>query len=122
MSEIRSQATAARDELAETMVDDLFEAENCGELMTWDDNGTPWVNREAIAETLVPKGWSKPRTVNSVTELDALPELSVVLVGGQLAAQKDLAWFATGGEEPVEFNEEAWKAGIVVLFTPGDAG
>lgn len=74
------------------------------------------------AAALQNAGWSKPRTVNSAAELDALPELSVVLVGGQLAAQKDLAWFATGGEEPVEFNEEAWKAGIVVLFTPGDAG
>lgn len=112
MSEIRSQATPARDELAA----DIFRsAANI-------DQGLYEHEAQELANRLLAAGWSKPRTVNSAAELDALPELSVVLVGGQLAAQKDLAWFATGGEEPVEFNEEAWKAGIVVLFTPGDAG
>ncbi|NMM84311.1 hypothetical protein B2J88_08050 [Rhodococcus sp. SRB_17] len=58
------------------------------------------------------------RSVKTDAELDSLPPLSVVLIGGQLAAQKDVDWYATGGEEPVTFNEEAWKAGIVVLFVP----
>jgi hypothetical protein len=108
------------------MVDDLFEAENCGELMTWDDNGTPWVNREAIAETLVPKGWSKPRTVNSATELDALPVGSVVwtpaLVGPvghifvKCAGMWIIPWHDTA-EDPLEQN-----GSVTVVFTPGDAG
>lgn len=120
MSEIRSQATPAYKAVANrraathALHHDLID-------------GGPKIDAKFsdihhMAGNAIKAGWLKPRTVNSATELDALPELSVVLVGGQLAAQKDLAWFATGGEEPVEFNEEAWKAGIVVLFTPGDVG
>ncbi|MGR6521856.1 hypothetical protein ACU5JM_09510 [Rhodococcus erythropolis] len=128
MSEIRSQATPARDELAEAMVDDLFEAENCGELMTWDDNGTPWVNREAIAETLVPKGWSKPRTVHSATELDALPVNSVVVDASDTPRTKRYgdshmgAGWTNAGRSPLSSRELADGRPMRVLFTPGDAG
>ena len=131
MSEIRSQATPARDELAETMVDDLFEAENCGELMTWDDNGTPWVNREAIAETLVPKGWSKPRTVNSATELDALPVNTCgVDDGDHYWIRHSENWHCSCDGTDVEWSSEnLWEeinlggpGTFTVLFSPGDAG
>ncbi|WP_285183388.1 hypothetical protein [Rhodococcus sp. MEB032] len=64
------------------------------------------------------QGWSKPRTVHNAAELDALPELSVVLVGGQLAAQKDIDWYAIAGGDPIYFKPDAWETGIVVLFTP----
>lgn len=130
MSEIRSQATPARDELAETMVDDLFEAENCGELMTWDDNGTPWVNREAIAETLVPKGWSKRRTANAPSEFEALPVGAVVLLtsrrAGHVAWQKQEGdrWCEASNWECSMTSLELWAVNLpaTVLFTPGEAG
>ena len=113
MSEIRSQATPARDQELE-LKRDLLDGDLLGNVIASD--------AARMARHAIQRGWSKPRTVNSADELDALPELSVVLVGGQLAAQKDVAWFATGGAEPVEFNDEAWNAGVTVLFTPGDAG
>ncbi len=121
----------ARDELAEVMVDDLFEAENCGELMTWDDNGTPWVNRDAIAETLVPKGWSKPRMVNSADELDALPPRSVIELPdgeiGMIMVARDKR-HVVGYPQCIPTSElsdvirSTYGDPIRVLFTPGDAG
>ena len=121
MSEIRSQATPARDELAEKVFDLLTRVAEVG---TSDRN----VIAHGIAMGLEDDGWSKPRTVNSAAELDALPVGSVVReledapsVFEKVAYEEgetgwempgDLHWYT-----PVEIALPA-----TVLFTPGDAG
>ncbi|GAA3132425.1 MULTISPECIES: hypothetical protein [Rhodococcus erythropolis group] len=111
MSEIQSQAIPASDELAEVELIDAIRATL---------EGWPFRKQAAAAavEVMKSQGWSKPRTVHNAAELDALPELSVVLVGGQLAAQKDIDWYAIAGGDPIYFKPDAWETGIVVLFTP----
>ncbi|MET3956840.1 hypothetical protein ABIE52_003706 [Rhodococcus sp. OAS809] len=67
VSEIRSQATPARDELAEAI-----HAEICEESLE-DCLDPDWRGKCArAADVLLSAGWSKPRTVNSAAELDAL--------------------------------------------------
>lgn len=110
MSEIRSQATPARDELA-------------GDIREVDGNHS--LGASALADRLVDRGWSKPRTVNSAAELDALPVGSVVRdkvewVGEivTVAGRKHVFW--AGNECEAGLDEIALPA--TVLFTPGDAG
>lgn len=116
MSEIRSQATPARDELAA----DIFRsAANI-------DEGLYEHEAQELANRLLAAGWSKPRTVNSVAELDALPVGSVVwthaLVGPvghifvKCAGMWIIPWHDTA-EDPLEQN-----GSVTVLFTPGEAG
>lgn len=71
MSEIRSQATPAKDELAEKVFDLLVTAETMGEQRRN-------VIAHAIAIGLEDAGWSKPRTVNDVDQLEALPAGTVL--------------------------------------------
>ena len=119
MSETRPQATPARDELAETLM----------ELWGWlgPDAAKMLVEQvEMLVEQVESAGWSKPRTVNSAAELDALPVGSVVwtqaLVGPvghifvKCAGMWIIPWHDTA-EDPLEQN-----GGVTVLFTPGDAG
>ena len=115
MSEIRSQATPARDELAA--------------LILAEPNG--WrLNRDNLAAQILAAGWVKPRTVNSATELDALPVGSVILVDagryGASAWQKHTngRWCeASHVEESMTSTElRAGNLPTTVLFTPGDAG
>lgn len=119
MSEIRSKEWLDKGrELREraALSDTIWRTE------TTDFGGYSARDAHAVADHLWTEGYRKPRTVNSAAELDALPELSVVLVGGQLAAQKDIDWYAVAGGDPIYFKPDAWEAGIVILFTPGDAG
>lgn len=102
----------ARDELAEKVFDLMVSAENMGEERRH-------VIAQGIAAGLESAGWSKRRTITTEAELDALPELSVVIVGNDLAVQKDVVWYPAGGGDPVTFGQEAWDGGVVVLFTPG---
>ncbi|MCZ9634708.1 hypothetical protein [Rhodococcus sp. BH5] len=112
MSEIRSQATPARDELAEKVFDLLVTAESMGEQRRN-------VIAHGIAMGLEDAGWSKPRTVNSATELDALPVGSVIRSEDVTALKaRNGAWLWDDGNywEPLAGRE------VSDLFTPGDAG
>ena len=121
MSEIRSQATPARDELAETVFDPLTRVAEVG---TSDRN----VIAHGIAMGLEDAGWSKPRTVETPDDLDELPPGSVIR-GEFLIWEKNLAgtWLTPG----VDKNHHKTTTEVViaeaapiftVLFTPGDAG
>ncbi|WP_311053095.1 hypothetical protein [Rhodococcus qingshengii] len=127
MSEIRSQATPARDELAEAL--------KGGVLGLDDRNGAIYLkheddNRDYL--TLGPSLWAwdiyaalvnlaneKPRTVNSAPELDALPVGSVIRSEYVTALKaRNGAWLWDDGNywEPLAGRE------VRVLFTAGDAG
>ncbi|PBI96960.1 hypothetical protein BKP42_36200 [Rhodococcus erythropolis] len=118
MSEIRSQATPARDELAEAVFDLLTRVAEVG---TSDRN----VIAHGIAMGLEDAGWSKPRMVNSAAELDALPVGSVITTGGVASiALTDLnqqvrVWDAGHG---AQCTTDRLTFPATVLFTPGDAG
>lgn len=116
MSEIRSQATPARDELA-----GIIHVHVCA-------NNLEDCTREChlAAAALEKAGWSKPRTVNSVTELDALPAESVALFGITPGYKRhDGLWETSGVNDRFTTNEVFESLGgqpATVLFTPGDAG
>lgn len=135
MSEIRSQATPARDSgltdaLRDAVGDNYDHGRNpnlTGQL--WHEDGIrDSIDWAGAARDLEREGWSKPRTVNSYVELDALPVGSVVReledapsVFEKVAYEEgetgwempgDLHWYT-----PVEIALPA-----TVLFTPGDAG
>jgi hypothetical protein len=117
VSEIRSQATPARDELAETVFDLLTRVAEVG---TSDRN----VIAHGIAMGLDDAGWSKPRTVNSAAELDALPVESVVRnangwIGEISIVSGKPVIFWIGNECEDELKDITLPA--TVLFTPGDA-
>ncbi|MBT2265897.1 hypothetical protein [Rhodococcus erythropolis] len=120
MSEIRSQATPARDELA-----DIIHVHVCA-------NNLEDCTREChlAAAALEKDGWSKPRTVNNAAELDALPVGSVVreicetdffgvlLIPGTFEKfPNGLGWHVVAGHGSREV-----PLPVTVLFTPGDAG
>ncbi|MEA1798528.1 hypothetical protein [Rhodococcus qingshengii] len=121
MSEIRSQATPARDELAEKVFDLLVTAESMGEQRRN-------VIAHGIAMGLEDAGWSKPRTVNSAAELDALPVNSVVVDASDTPRTKRYgdshmgAGWTNAGRSPLSSRELADGRPMRVLFTPGDAG
>ena len=115
MSEIRSQATPARDELAEAMQREL------------DPDWRQYHPHhfEEAADVLLADGWSKPRTVNSATELHALPVESVVRnkdgwIGEISIVSGKPVIFWIGNECEDELKDINLPA--TVLFTPGDAG
>lgn len=107
MSEIRSQATPARDELAA--------------LILAEPNG--WrLNRDNLAAQILAGGWSKPRTVNSAAELDALPVGAVVhSAAGTIAAKLDRTEGVVFGIHR-SFQWSGLALPATVLFTPGDVG
>lgn len=138
MSEIRSQATPARDELAAAMKADLLEADGRNELLWYDNDDYAFADLDAITETLLAAGWSKPRTVNSAAELKALPKCSLIR-GLEREGQRSGDVFEKVGPDhwlcldpgdrfdgedttPSHAIVLIYKAGIRVLFTPGDAG
>lgn len=114
MSEIRSQATPARDELVHILAGAVLD----------NPSGIGMLPQHA-ADRLLAAGWSKPRTVNSAAELDALAEGSVILTGGVASiALTDLnqpvrVWDAGHG---AQWTTDRLTFPATVLFTPGDAG
>ncbi|BAH32991.1 hypothetical protein [Rhodococcus erythropolis] len=109
MSGIRSQATPAPDELA-----DVIHVHVCA-------NNVEDCTREChlAAAALQSTGWSKPRTVTSAAELDALPFGSVIRSEDVTALKaRNGAWLWDDGNywEPLAGRE------VRVLFAPGDAG
>lgn len=115
MSEIRSQATPARDELAEKVFDLLVTAESMGEQRRN-------VIAHGIAMGLEDAGWSKPRIVNTAAELDALPVGAVVhSAAGTIAAKLDRTEGVVFGIHR-SFQWSGLALPATVLFTPGEAG
>lgn len=109
MSEIRSQATPAKDELAA--------------LILAEPNG--WrLNRDSLAYRLLAAGWSKPLTVNSAAELDALPHESVIRdsLGDVYEKWSPPDESMTEWMTPGTSWTPAPTLPATVLFTPGDAG
>ncbi|MGQ5692116.1 hypothetical protein ACSVIA_20365 [Rhodococcus erythropolis] len=120
MSEIRSQATPASDELAETVFDLLAAAESMGEQRRN-------VIAHAIAIGLDDAGWSKPRTVNSAAELKALPLGSVITwLDDDEREAAVIDWEPGDGRHTASAYWMGLESMIsypaTVLFTPGDAG
>ncbi|MFI8660751.1 hypothetical protein ACIGKR_12235 [Rhodococcus qingshengii] len=117
MSEIRSQATPARDQELE-LKRDLLDGDLLGNVIASD--------AARMARNAIQRGWSKPRTVNSATELDALPVGSVVRVNdandviSHVCLRYSDGWFTTLHESMVY--PLAVTGSVTVLFTPGEAG
>lgn len=109
-----------RDELAR----DIFLADNSGtseQVMLADwvtfENLRPYAYN--IADGLIAKGYTKPRIITTVEELDALPEGSVILTnGGEDSAQKDGEgeWYLWGGNFGLDSEDIFLPA--TVLHTP----
>ncbi|MBJ7479245.1 hypothetical protein [Rhodococcus sp. (in: high G+C Gram-positive bacteria)] len=85
-----------------------------------------------LIDALADDGWSKPRTVNSATELDALPVESVIAIDGYPKAyfkqSSTLCWAPIGRTTPAYLTSRGLLGGDLpsrtarILFTPGDAG
>ncbi|MDG3012163.1 hypothetical protein G4X40_18635 [Rhodococcus sp. D2-41] len=72
------------------------------------------------AEHILAAGYRRPRVIENVEELAALPDYTIVAIGGVLAAQKDRGhWFTAGDGSPATFNDEAFPARV--LWTPEEA-
>lgn len=116
MSEIRSQATPARDELA---------GERDALAMWLAGYGIPDAIAEDAATAFLNDYQRKPRTVTSAAELEALAEGSVILTGGVASiALTDLnqpvrVWDAGHG---AQCTTDRLTFPATVLFAPGDAG
>lgn len=116
MSEIRSQATPARDELA-TYLDRVIDNE------AWANTGAEAAKH--IEEVL---GWLKPRTVNSAAELDALPMFTVIrseqgsVWERQYGALGKPLWIEATQTRGFPHSSDEIALPATVLFTPGDAG
>lgn len=121
MSEIRSQATPARDELA-----GIIHVHVCA-------NNLEDCTREChlAAAALKKAGWSKPRTVNSAAELDALKPGTVLRfpdgeIGMIMVTHDKRHVIGYPGILPTaelaDASQYCFGDGITVLFTPGDMG
>ncbi|UUE23826.1 hypothetical protein LRQ08_21610 [Rhodococcus qingshengii] len=139
MSEIRSQATPTRDELDEKIQRWLTSADKIAstgfshqKVRLCESMGFDW------HETIAALQKALPRTVNSATDLKALPKCSLIR-GLEREGQRSGDVFEKVGPDhwlcldPGDrFDGEEttpshaiiliYKAGIRVLFTPGDAG
>ncbi|MGB3358148.1 MAG: hypothetical protein WA972_21155 [Rhodococcus qingshengii] len=137
MSEIRSQATPARDSgltdaLRDAVGDNYDHGRNpnlTGQL--WHEDGIrDSIDWAGAARDLEREGWSKPRTVNDVDQLEALPAGTVLRnnkSGRVFEKARDKGagkskWMRMQDRWVYEtyeiLNESTWT----VLFTPGDAG
>ncbi|MFE5789569.1 hypothetical protein [Rhodococcus erythropolis] len=116
MSEIRSQATAARDELVHILAGAVL-----------DNPGGIGTLPQHAANRLLTAGWSKPRTVNSATELKALPLGSVITwLDNDEREAAVIDWEPGDGRHTANAYWMGLESMIsypaTVLFTPGDAG
>jgi len=92
----------------------------------WHEDGIrDSIDWAGAARDLEREGWSKPRTVNSIEELHALPVETVIRrqdgwVGEISIVSGKPVIFWIGNERPDELKDIALPA--TVLFTPGGAG
>lgn len=122
MSEIRSQATPARDELAARDMDRFTLAELIHVNVCHRDLENCEGECDLTAKEAVAAGWSKPRTANSAAELDALPVGAVVhSAAGTIAAKLDRTEGVVFGIHR-SFQWSGLALPATVLFTPGDVG
>lgn len=117
MSEIRSQATPARDELVHILAGAVL-----------DNPGGIGTLPQHAANRLLDAGWSKPRTVNGVAELDALPMFTVIrseqgsVWERQYGALGKPLWIEATQTRGFPHTSDEIALPATVLFTPGDAG
>lgn len=111
MSEIRSQATPARDELVHILAGAVL-----------DNPGSIGTLPQHAANRLLAAGWSKPRTVNSAAELDALPNMTVVMDNCDDVSQKRGGQWCGYETADLTSKQIAKYGPLTVLFTPGEAG
>lgn len=119
MSEIRSQATPARDELVRILAGAVL-----------DNPGGIGTLPQHAAERIIAAGWLKRRTANAPSEFEALPVGAVVLLtsrrAGHVAWQKQEGdrWCEASNWECSMTSLELWAVNLpaTVLFTPGEAG
>lgn len=124
MSEIRSQATPARDETKNELAGAVLELLNRAAQI-----GTPGraITAHVVARGLSADGWSKPRTVNSATELDALPMFTVIrseqgsVWERQYGALGKPLWIEATQTRGFPHTSDEITLPATVLFTPGDA-
>ena len=108
--------------LAKAMKADLLKAED-GELLWYDNDDYAYADLDAIADTLIPAGWTKTRLVDE-GELTSLPIGSAVrnVESGTIAVREsEKDWFITGLDYELEswelYNHEGRE--WMVLFAPG---
>lgn len=125
MSEIRSQATPARDELAETIATALRDSDQFGYTDVSDLSDAVLDSRYdllAVADAVLADYQRKPRAVNSAAELDGLPDLSIVIDKHDDVSQKRGGRWCGYETADLTSKQIAKYEPITVLFTPGDAG
>ncbi|MCW2092475.1 UNVERIFIED_ORG: hypothetical protein M2328_005755 [Rhodococcus erythropolis] len=135
MSEIRSQAAPARDSgltdaLRDAVGDNYDHGRNpnlTGQL--WHEDGIrDSIDWAGAARDLERDGWSKPRTVNSATELDALPMFTVIRSEQGSAWERQYGalgkplWIEATQTRGFPHTSDEITLPATVLFTPGDAG
>jgi len=125
VSEIRSQATPERGDTKNELAGAVLELLNQAAQI-----GTPGraITAHVVARGLSADGWSKPRTVNSAAELEALrvgtrgftPETWEVWWLRRVGREPH--WEGSGGMYSRASDLLAEHGPMTVLFTPGDAG
>jgi len=114
----------ARDELAQLI------ASTADEFCMLRTGDIPIATDHAAADAILAAGYTKPRTITTVEELDALPEGSVVLAQWADKSQDDYqmmrcsegaasvggGYGLAGGSHWLEMAD--WGAELTVLFTP----
>lgn len=124
MSEIRSQATPADGSL-ETEHYQLFNLiENTISAVI--ESAGPEDEYWEAASAVLKAGWSRPRTVNSATELDALPHGTLIRdvvdrvgeIETAISGNRVVFWIGNECEDDLE----DITLPVTVLFTPGGAG
>ena len=140
MSENRPQATPTVTDRRRRLTRDLTEVdmqrELTRDLIAGDIHGNVTRSDAArMARTAIQRGWSKPRTVKSPSELDALPEDTVIRVQKRKKAKFATYYEKYGRNQWLALDpsdrsdgEELWDAQVIVrfneaitvLFDPGD--
>lgn len=115
MSEIRSQATPAvsvRDRMTRI----------ARTLLVTRQYHSPSMAMLGLIDALADAGWSKPRTVNNAAELDALPNMTVVMDNCDDVSQKRGGQWCGYETADLTSKQIAKYGPLTVLFTPGEAG